>query len=302
VPRRTPLILVLVLALTAGCSPSNPPTADPARPASTPSAALSSPAPDRSEKSEPRRAPADDLPIARRELDFQRGKDRPLPTTVWYPTEGEKPFPLIVFSHGLTSEPAAYESVLKPWAEAGFVVAAPKFPHTRYRAPEFDETDVLNQPADVSEVITRMLATDTDGLIDRSRIAAAGHSAGGITTIGLFTGNRDDRLSAGIVLSGQQVLGLPFTGAPARMLFVHGKLDTTVRYRDGLAAFNAVPWPKAMLTVTQGGHVAITKDFLPVVATTTDFLRYALYDDADAKLRLGDDATKGDRATLINKL
>ena len=240
------------------------------------------------------------MDIAKKERDFQRGKDRPLPTTVWYPTEGDGPFPLIVFSHGLTSEPSAYAAVLRAWAEAGFVVAAPKFPHTHYRTNEFDALDVINQPADVSEVITRMLATDADGLIDPRRIAAAGHSAGGITTIGLFSGNRDDRLTAAVVMSGRQVLNLPFAGDPAPMLFVHGKLDKTVPYRDGLAAFNAVPWPKAMMAVTEGGHVAITKDFEPVIATTTDFLRYALYGDAAAKSRLKKDASS--RATLIDKL
>ena len=202
-------------------------------------------------------------------MDFQRGEDRPLPTTVWYPTEGDGPFPLVVFSHGLTSEPSAYATVLRAWAGAGFVVAAPKFPHTHYQVEDFDALDVINQPADVSEVITRMLATDAKHLIDPDRIAAAGHSAGGITTIGLFSGNRDDRLTAGVVLSGRLVLNLPFSGDPVPMLFVHGKLDKTVAYSDGLAAFNAVPWPKAMMAVTEGGHVAITKDYEPVIAPRT---------------------------------
>ena len=103
------------------------------------------------------------------------------------------------------------------------------------------------------------------GKIDPTRIAAAGHSAGGITTVGLFSGSRDDRLVAGIVLSGRLGLPVPFYGKPAPMLFVHGKLDKTVPFAEGLAAFNAVPWPKAMMSVTKGGHVAITKDFAPVL-------------------------------------
>jgi fermentation-respiration switch protein FrsA (DUF1100 family) len=288
------------LVLLAACSPSPAPTPAPAPEQTAPPSPSPSPPPAQTEA--PRTAPAEALDVATKEMDFRRGRDRPLPTTVWYPTEGDKPFPLIVFSHGLTSEPSAYESVLRPWAEAGFVVAAPTFPHTHYRTKDFDALDVINQPADVSEVITRMLATDSSGLIDPDRIAAAGHSAGGITTIGLFSGNRDDRLKAGVVLSGRLVLNLPFTGDAAPMLFVHGKLDKTVAYSDGLAAFNAVPWPKAMMAVTKGGHVAITKDFEPVIATTTDFLRYALYGDTAAKNRLSSDATEGKRATLIDKL
>lgn len=214
----------------------------------------------------------------------------------------------MLFSHGLTSEPSAYASVLREWARAGFVVAAPAYPHTSYGVADFDALDVMNQPADASEVITGMLAlNDKDGdplqgRIDTDRVAAAGHSAGGITTIGMFSGNRDERLDAGIVLAGREALPAPFSGDPAPMLFVHGKLDRTVKYAEGLAAFDAVPWPKAMMAVTEGGHVAITKDFQPVITTTTDFLRYGLYGDETAKDRLKSDATKGQRATLIDEL
>lgn len=305
VPRRSLLILTAVLALVAGCSPERPEATGPAALPSTAVAApppSSPPSPENSDISG--KAPATELPITSRELDFERGKDRPLPTTVWYPAEGEKPFPLIVFSHGLTSEPEAYASILEAWAKAGFVVAAPAFPHTRHRAKDYDPVDVINQPADVSEVITEMLAYGRKhgDLIDPARIAAAGHSAGGITTIGLLSANRDDRLTAAVVLSGRQVLPVPFQGDPVPTLFVHGKLDKTVPFKDGKAAYDGMRWPKALLAVTEGGHVAITKEFPPVIATTTDFLRYALYGDATARGRLAKDATRGGLATLTDRL
>ena len=82
------------------------------------------------------------------------------------------------------------------------------------------------------------------------------------------------------------------------MLFVHGKLDKTVPYRNGLAALQGVPWPKAMMSVTKGSHVTITEDFEPVLDTTTDFWRWSLYGDAAAKARLKADATQGGTATL----
>jgi dienelactone hydrolase len=296
--RRTAALLTVVVALVGGCSPAEPAPVATIPPAPVPS--TTAPAPSR--------APAGDFRIEQRELDLSRGRDRPLATTVWYPADGDGPFPLVLFSHGLSSEPQAYASVLRPWARAGFVVAAPRYPHTAYRVREFDAVDVINQPADASEVITRVLALNRkpgdplEGRIDAGRIAAAGHSAGGITTIGMFSGNRDGRLDAGIVLSGRRVLPVPFAGDPAPILFVHGKLDRTVRYAEGLAAFDAVPWPKAMMAVTEGGHVAITKDFGPVIAATTDFLRYALYGDRAAKDRLKSDATRGNRATLIDRL
>jgi dienelactone hydrolase len=252
-------------------------------------------------------APATRFDVRERKLRFSRGTDRPLTTTVWYPV-APGPFPLILFSHGLTSEPRAYAALLTAWARAGFVVAAPAYPHTSHGVPDYDPVDVVNQPVDASYVITRMIAlnaTDGDplaGRINTARIAAAGHSAGGVTTIGMFTGNRDNRLVAGVVFAGRQVFPVPFAGPPAALLFVHGKLDRTVPYADGLAAFLAVPWSRAMMAVTRGGHVAITKDFGPVTATTTDFLRWSLYGDAAARSRLRADATKSGVATWTDEL
>ncbi|PRY31486.1 alpha/beta hydrolase family protein [Pseudosporangium ferrugineum] len=228
-------------------------------------------------------------------MKLSRGKDRPLPTTVWYPTGGDGPFPVIVFSHGLTGQPSDYASLLSRWARAGFVVAGAAYPHTSSGVADFNVLDVINQPADASYVLTKVLALNTkDGdplehRLDTAHVAAAGHSGGGITTIGMLSGNRDDRLTAAVVLAGRQVLPTPFAGPKTPVLFVHGKLDRTVQYADGLAAFDAVPWPKAMLTLPQGGHVTTGDADLSLVATaTTDFWRWSLYGDAAAKKRLAD--------------
>jgi fermentation-respiration switch protein FrsA (DUF1100 family) len=315
--RRTVAVCLAVVAAVSGiysCSANDSPgqTATPAATAAAPTATpipsvrptSAAPAPSKAAE----KAPATTFTVVTRHLDLSRGTDRPLPTTLWYPRTGDGPFPVIVFSHGLTSEPSAYSALLTRWARAGFVVAAPAFPHTSYGVKDFEPLDVANQPADASYVLTKVLALNTKagdalrGRLDPARVAAAGHSAGGITTIGLFSGDRDDRLVAGIVLAGEQILPVPFSGPAAPLLFVHGKLDRTVPYADGLAAFNAVPWPKAMLSVTKGGHVAITQEFGPVLATTTDFWRWSLYGDAAARKRLEADATKGRTATLTDDL
>jgi fermentation-respiration switch protein FrsA (DUF1100 family) len=254
-------------------------------------------------------APTSSFAIEERQLLFSRGRTRPLPTTVWAPvTTNAGPFPLILFSHGLTSEPAAYAPLLTAWAKAGFVVAAPAYPHTSRGVAHLDPLDITNQPADASYVISRMIALngkagdELKDRIDTSRIAAAGHSAGGITTVGMLTGSRDDRLDAGIVLAGERVLNVPFSGPAAPVLFAHGKLDKTVSYANGLAAFRAVPWSRAMLTVTKGGHTMVAHDLGQIVTTTTDFLRWSLYGDPAAKSRLRADATKGGAATFTDQL
>jgi dienelactone hydrolase len=238
-------------------------------------------------------APIKAFPVKTRKLQLSRGEDRPLPTTVWYPATGSGPFPVIVFSHGLTARPGDYAGILARWARAGFVVAAPAYPHTSAGVVDFDVVDLLNQPADASYVLTRVLALDgragdpLQGRIDGAHVGAAGHSGGGITTLGMLGGGRDDRLTAAVVLAGRQVLPGAFTGPAVPVLFVHGKLDRTVRYADGLAAFRAVPWPKAMLTLPTAGHVVTSGDEFDLVAdATTDFWRWRLYGDAGAGRRL----------------
>lgn len=247
----------------------------------------SSPVPARGE------APGKAFAVKTRELRLSRGKDRPLPTTVWYPATGDGPFPVIVFSHGLGAEPSDYGDILARWARAGFVVAAAAYPHTSAGVADFQVIDLLNQPADASSVLTQVLALDGKagdplaGRLDRDHVAAAGHSGGGITTLGMLSGARDDRLTAAVVLAGRQVLPGTFTGPAIPVLFVHGERDKTVRYADGLAAFKAVPWPKAMLTLPDAGHIVTSgRDFDLVADATTDFWRWSLYGDAGAERRL----------------
>ena len=268
-------------------------------------------------------APAASFAVGKRMYaGFARGAARPLPTTVWYPAQGVAAptgpapvddaapatgrFPLILFSHGLTAQPADYASMLSRWAQSGFVVAGPTYPHTHYDADGFDENDIVNQPADATSVIDQLLALDpADPLraaINSDRIAAAGHSAGGITTVGLFSAARDKRLKAGVVLAGTDFQGAPFTGPTAAMLFIHGRRDNTVTWQAGHTVFEAVPWSRAMLTITDGGHVTEAPDFEATTQTSTQFLWYALYGDPTAKAAIPTAAATGNVATLENQL
>ncbi|WP_051808485.1 alpha/beta hydrolase family protein [Actinoplanes subtropicus] len=245
----------------------------------------------------PHQAPSRIFPVKTERLSLARGADRPLPTTIWRPTTAGT-YPLILFSHGLETTPADYRELLTTWAKAGFVVAAPTYPHTAAGVADFNPVDLLYQPLDAEYVITQVAKR----LGPVGPIAAAGHSGGGVTTLGMFSGNRDERLKAGVIMAGRQIITTPLSGPSAPLLFVHGKRDQVIDYADGHAVYAAVTWPKAFLTVTDGGHVPTGAELAVVATTSTDLLRWSLYGDAAAKKRLPRDATRGNLAALEDRL
>ncbi|GAA1796837.1 chlorophyllase [Planosporangium flavigriseum] len=322
-------LLALVLAgLLTSCvaTPRASPAAStaPSPSHSTAAAAPQAVAPQQRAPLPSRLAPSRPLAVGVRELNLARGADRPLPTTVWYPAKGAAGgdvtsdaaaaagrFPLIVLSHGLNGRPEALAPVAIRWAAAGFVVAAPAYPHTKYGAPRFDIADVVNQPADASYVISELLALDGHdgdrlaGHIDTAAVAATGHSAGGITTTAMLSAQRDPRLRAAVVIAGA-LLGGAYNGPVTPVLFVHGDADPTVSYQGGQSAYQAVPWPKAFLTLVGAGHgsylTANSAGFDQTINTTTDFLRWSLYGDSAAFGRLNGDATSAGAARWESSL
>jgi dienelactone hydrolase len=221
---------------------------------------------------------------------------RALPTTIWYPSDGTGPFPVVVFGHGVNSLPSAYSDLLSHWAAAGFVVAAPLFPLTNHDVADQVLTDITNQPADVSYVLTQVLGLGTtagdplEGRIDSRHIAAAGHSGGAITALGLFTPCcADARFTAAVLLaSSLQGFGSDFTTSTVPALFEHGTADDTIPLTDGQQGYQAWPGPKALVELAEATHTSPysnrppSANFSTVEATTTDFLRWALDGDDDA--------------------
>ncbi|KAB1927082.1 alpha/beta hydrolase, partial [Micromonospora sp. ALFpr18c] len=274
------LMAVLVTALLAGCAPATAVAGEATGPVSA------------------RRAPEGSYAVGVRTLTLDPRSARPLPVTIWYPasTDGVASgrFPVVVYSHGLYSRPDLHAGLTTRWAAAGFVVAAPAYPHTRQGAAHFTRADVRNQPADGWRLIRHLGRVDRApgdplaGHLDLTSIAAAGHSAGGFTTSGMFSEGHPARLRAGIVIAGG---GLPgsFAGPPAPVLFVHGTADAVVPVTVGRAAYGRTPGPAAFLSLRGQDHGAYLTPghpgFAPVLATTTDFLRWTLYGDQAAGAR-----------------
>jgi dienelactone hydrolase len=191
---------------------------------------------------------------------------RRVTTYVRYPAAGRGPWPLIVFGHGYAATPGIYAQLLRAWVLAGYVVAAPLFPLGNAHAPGGpDESDIVNQPRDMSFVISRLLvASSTDvgalrGLIDSSHIAVAGQSDGGETAFAVAYDAPflDPRVDAAVILSGAQMTGRPFR-FPLRsppLLAVQGTADRTNRPRFTTMFYEAAPRPKFLLRLTGAGHL-----------------------------------------------
>jgi dienelactone hydrolase len=217
---------------------------------------------------------------------------RTLVTTVWYPAEGtpgspdqpnapaydDRRFPLLVFAHGFTATGPAYGGLLRRIASSGYVVAAPTFPLSNGQAPGGPRiADYVHQPADVSFVIDELLRLEADDdsfyddLIRRKRIAAAGHSLGGVTTIGLLNPCcRDPRIDAYIPMSGIEApIGEPYDyRRKAPILLVHGTHDDIVPFAGSLSVFAEARRPKYLLSLLNGGHVPFGPPYGDVVITS----------------------------------
>jgi dienelactone hydrolase len=188
------------------------------------------------------------------------------------------PFPLVIFGHGFGVTPAPYARMLQSWARAGYVVAAPVFPLENANAPGGpDESDLINQPADMRFVISRMLAAagassgPLAGLVDSTRIAVTGHSDGGDTALAVAFNPyfHDRRVSAAVILSGAEIPGVGgFTfpsGSPA-LLATQGTADTVNPPSFTNTFFDSAQRPKYLLRLLGAEHLLPYSDQQPQLA------------------------------------
>jgi len=256
---------------------------------------------------------------------------RTLPTKVWYPAPGAPgggdqpdapaarrygPYPLVIFSHGYTGNGPVYGPFVREWVEAGYVVAAPTFPLTHGGTPGGTVlNDYVQQPADVSFVIDQLLRLNHQpgsglrDVIDPKRIAAAGHSLGAITTIGVAYNSccRDPRIKAAIPISG---IELPFPGGASQFtrtpsLFIHGDADGTVPYSLGRDVFlKQARRPKFLLTLFGAGHVDLFLNAPGKVITKSvvDFLDFYIKQRPSGLTRIHRDGNKAGVSSLDARL
>jgi dienelactone hydrolase len=218
-------------------------------------------------------------------------------------------YPLILFSHGLGAHAMYYAEVLKSWASAGYVVAAPAYPLSNINADGgfFNANgfaDAANQPADATFVINQVLERQeglVGGIVDPKRIGASGHSFGGSTTyaLGYSTCCRDRRVKAAIPMSAcagvVQDPGGYFKDDATPLLILHGDADTVISYQRAVEAFAAAKPPKFGLTFVGAGHsepftgLPAGVQVMALTHGTVDFWDRYLKDDKTALKRFSTD-------------
>ena len=202
----------------------------------------------------------------------------------------------------LPSLPGLYAPILQAWARAGYVVAAPLFPLENAGAPGGpDESDLVNQPADMRMVISHLLAASAassgplSGLIDPARVAVAGQSDGGDTALAVaYDGPfRDRRVRAAVILSGGEIPGtngfsFPPGGPP--LLATQGTADTINPPSATAEFFESARRPKYLLNLLGAEHLPPYSTEQPqlgiVERVSTAFLDAYLARDPRALMRM----------------
>jgi predicted dienelactone hydrolase len=150
------------------------------------------------------------------------------------------------------------------------VVAAPAFPLTNQHAPGGHESgfrDLVNQPADLSFVLTQLLRSAQEAgdplatRIDAGAVAVLGHSLGGATVLGLTRKNccRDERFRASIFAAAPVLLGDAFGADPLSAegpptLIIQGTADHSVAYSNGPQLYGLIQPPRFLLGLADAGH------------------------------------------------
>jgi dienelactone hydrolase len=189
---------------------------------------------------------------------------RVLDTTIWYPSDGGGPYPLVVFAHGYGVTPAYYGQLLSRIAAAGYVVAAPTYPLLSGQpAGPTDTVGWSDLFPDTWFVTDQVLARSAygdpalGGLIDPSRIAVAGHSDGAVLAFadGFVPSKLDARVRAVVSFSADQALygGYQPNGRP--LLYVLSDQDAYNPYAPAIAwARDALQEPKTVMTLVNASH------------------------------------------------
>jgi len=224
------------------------------------------------------------------ERTWSRGS-RALATRVYRPRASGH-FPVFVWVHGFRATVDFFDPLLRYIAGHGYVVVAPRFPLTRADAPgPRVYNDYVNQPADVSFVVSKVLAEFAPD-VDSARVSVGGHSLGAVTTMALVS-NRccfDARVRAAVEVDGSN-LSFPSGAVEERgipLLLIHGDADRTFSINESRTTYARATPPKYFVVLPGIGHVpfGIARADAVLEPAIVDFLDATLKHDTAARIRL----------------
>ncbi len=207
---------------------------------------------------------------------FQGSDQRELLATVWHPPGYEDgPYPLIVYSHGFSSNRRGGAYLGEHLASHGYVVVAANFPLTNTYAPDRPWVrDIVNQPGDVSFLIDQLLARSTDAddglwrMIDERRIGVTGISLGGMTsTLAAFHPELgDERIGAAMSIAGptRQFLPAFFRHREVPFLMLAADIDALVPFASNAAPVLDMVPESQLVTVLNGSHTGFSGQSTPL--------------------------------------
>lgn len=197
---------------------------------------------------------------------------------VTYP-KGDKPAPVIVFSHGLYGSKDGYQPLARFWAANGYVVIQPTHPDSLKEGfqPVHEATRAWDErPKQISHVIDSLATIEekTGRKLDRDRIGVGGHSFGAHTSMliggaiaypGLLAKGqsfRDPRVKATLLISPQGATGIfakdSWKDYAVPALVITGSLDNSpvndTKPENRLDPFKLGPEGKMSLVWIDGAH------------------------------------------------
>ena len=187
-------------------------------------------------------------------------------------------FPVVLFSHGYGGERLYYSNLLAGIASWGYVVVSADYLERGLASQALKGTPAPSPALDRSimlsslRAVTRASRDSTSVLhnaVDPSRVAAAGHSAGGRTA---FDALNDPRIVTAIGWAPVGPAGPP-AKKPTMIIGTTG--DSAVTQKRVTATYRSFPAPKSLIEVTGLGHNTYT-DICPGIRAGGGLINFAV--------------------------
>lgn len=178
--------------------------------------------------------------------------------------EGRR-YPVVLFSHGYAGFPEQSANLTTHLARWGFIVVAPDHVERSLdgllgtaarNVAKSTDSQVLSRSLDLALAEDRRAGSPLRGIVDKTKAAAIGHSAGAIAAYA--TASSDTRIksfiSYSIGFAGEKVPAVP--SVPGMVMA--GTTDGVIPLADNQAVFRGMKPPKYLVTVKGAGHLVFS--------------------------------------------